>query len=227
MRRRAVEGWSVHNYRPLADLVYEDLRNAIFEGRLKAGQRILQEELAQSLGVSRTPIRDALQRLEAEGFVDVTAGKGLVVRRFRIEDIKDTYMVRGLLEPKAIEMAVSRMTDEQIEALERLQSDMERLVKEEGSQDELLDANRRFHGLIFEACGSKRLESTIQSLRRSYPRYGFSVFISHADQSLREHREIIDAIRARDVERAVEAHTRHLKTSFDALTEYFSRVIPE
>ncbi|MEW6227207.1 MAG: GntR family transcriptional regulator [Bacillota bacterium] len=222
-----MEGWSAQKYRPLADLVYDDLRNAILEGRLRPGQRVFQEELAQTLGVSRTPIRDALQRLEAEGFVDVTAGKGLVVRRFRLEDIKDTYMVRGLLEPKAIEMAVSRITDEQIKALERLQSDMERLVKEEGSQDELLDANRRFHGLIFEACGSKRLESIIQSLRSSYPRYGFSIFIDHADQSLREHREIVDAIRARDVERAVAAHTGHLRTSFEALTEYFSRVIPE
>lgn len=219
-----MQTWSAHNFRPLADLVYEDLRNAIFEGRLKPGQRILQEELAGSLGVSRTPIREALQKLEAEGFVDVKAGKGLIVRRFQVEDIKDTYMVRGLLEPKAIELAVSRITDDQIAALEELQSRIEQLV-DRGSQDELVDLNRRFHSLIFEACGSKRLSSTIQALRNSYPRYGFSIFISHAEQSLREHREILDAIRARDTERAVAAHTEHLRTSYDALTAYFSKVV--
>jgi DNA-binding GntR family transcriptional regulator len=221
-----VDDLSVKNYRPLAELVFEELRKAIFEGRLEPGERLRQEELARMLGVSRTPVREALQRLENEGLVANHSRKGFVVRRFRLEDVQETCMVRRLLEPKAVELAVANITEAELEEAERIQGTMERLA-EEGPYDELPALNMKFHHTIFKACRNERLFSVIRSLWDLYPRFGFSVFKVHSRRSFQEHRAILKAIREGDAELAAELSARHLENSVQALTEHLSTLSGE
>jgi len=222
----SVNNLSVKNYKPLTELVLEELRKAIFEGRLEPGERLRQQELARMLGVSRTPVREALQKLENEGLVANHSRKGFVVRRFRLEDIRETLVVRRLLEPKAVELAVPNITEADLEEAERIQRTMERLA-EEGPYDELPALNREFHHLIFKACGNERLFNLIKSLWDSYPRCGFSVFKAHSGRSFEEHRAILKAIRERNAELAAELSAEHLENSVQALIEHFSTLTDE
>src|SRR5690349_23549507 len=122
------------------------LEEAILEGDLKPGQRLRAEALAQRFGTSRTPIREALLQLEAQGLVDVEPNRGAVVRAFDRDDLLDLYELRALLEPKAAALAAQRITEADVDRLEDL-----------CEADDLIVANEAFHRIILEAAGSPRL----------------------------------------------------------------------
>ena len=129
-----------------APRVRDLLEEAILEGDLKPGERLRAEALAQRFGTSRTPVREALLQLEAQGLVDVEPNRGAVVRSFDRDDLFDLYQLRALLEPRAAALATPRVSEQDIEALDAL-----------CEAEDHMAANEAFHRIILEAAGSHAL----------------------------------------------------------------------
>ena len=121
---------NLDNYKPLRDVVFENLRTAILDGNLKAGQRLMEVQLAEQLGVSRTPIREAIRKLELEGLVVMLPRKGAYVANMSFKDLIDVLEVRASLEGLAGSLAAERRRDEDIEELEKLSKEFEQCVRE-------------------------------------------------------------------------------------------------
>jgi DNA-binding GntR family transcriptional regulator len=190
--------------------VRDQLQHAILEGVLQPGERLRAEALAQRFGTSRTPVREALLQLEAQGLVEVEPNRGAVVRAFDRDDLLDLYELRALLEPHAAALAARRIAPEDIEALERL-----------CDADDLIVANEDFHRIILEAAGSPRL-STAMRAASGIPRAFRSVFWHDERQraeSLMCHRRLVDAFQARDPQLAEAVMRMHILGAIAFLEE--------
>src|ERR1700759_3243287 len=136
--------------------VREQLQHAILEGVLKPGERLRAEHLAQRYGTSRTPVREALLQLEAQGLVEVEPNRGAVVKAFDAADLLDLYEVRALLEPAAAARAAPRISAEQL-------AELHALCDDQAPVDEQIAANERFHRIIADAAGSPRLSTAMRA----------------------------------------------------------------
>jgi DNA-binding GntR family transcriptional regulator len=185
--------------------VRDELQHAILEGVLQPGERLRAEALAQRFGTSRTPVREALLQLEAQGLVEVEPNRGAVVRAFDAADLLDLYELRALLEPAAAARAATRIEDEQIEQLTELTDD-------DASPERQMAANEQFHRIIVEAAGSPRLTAAMRAAS-GIPR-AFRSSFWHDDgqraESLMCHRRLIDAFSARDAQLAEAVMRMHI-----------------
>ncbi len=187
----------------LADTAYDQLRSAILRGELPHGERLAEEEIAENLGISRTPVREALRRLAAEGLVDVAPNRGASVARWESTDLQEIFDLRAMLESYATKRATPRRTPEVIDELTGICDEMESVFARSSngrSLQSLATANRRFHRIIMEAAESPRLLSMIDSLTHvPVVMQTFTQYSQHALQrSLHHHREIVDAMTAGD-----------------------------
>jgi DNA-binding GntR family transcriptional regulator len=181
--------------------VRDQLQHAILEGVLQPGERLRAEALAQRFGTSRTPIREALLQLEAQGLVEVEPNRGAVVRAFDRDDLLDLYEVRALLEPRAAALATHRISEADIAELEALCDD-----------DDLIVANEVFHRIILEAAGSPRLVTAMRAAS-GIPRSFRSVFWHderQREESLMCHRRLVAAFKARDAALAEAVMRMHI-----------------
>src|SRR4029079_17503775 len=147
--------------RSRADFVYESLRDAISDGRIAGGERVREEEVARNLGVSRTPVRVALQRLQQRGILVHGPGRGLVVAQLGHEQVVELYAMREILEGSAARFAAQHATAGEIATLYQLQ---EELRTAEGDDMLHITLNRRFHQAIYEAAHNRYLMQTLESL---------------------------------------------------------------
>lgn len=184
-----------------SDRAYEELRRAILHGEFEMGARLGEVELASFLNISRTPIREALRRLAADGLVELESNRGARVASWTAEDIDETFVLRALLESHGASLAAERIDNAEIETLEALCEEMEQLVGErEGpGLDRLNEANREFHNRILAASGSARLPALVSSVvqmpiaLRTFRRYSEEAM----RRSSNHHRELVAAFRAR------------------------------
>ena len=187
--------------------VRDELQHAILEGVLKPGERLRAEALAQRFGTSRTPIREALLQLEAQGLVEVEPNRGAVVRAFDRDDLLDLYDVRALLEPAAAARAATRISEADIGRLQEL---CERA--EHATVDEQIAYNEDFHRIIVEAAQSPRLTVAMRAAS-GIPRAFRSRFWDSEDQraeSLLCHRRLVSAFRVRDAQLAEAVMRMHI-----------------
>lgn len=204
-----------------ADFVYQSLRNAIWEGRFARGERIREEDLAKSLGVSRTPVREALQRLQQRGLLVSSPARGLAVAQLSNKQIFDLYAMREILEGSAARFAARHATDAEIELLYRLQKQL----SVEGHEPlALVNLNRRFHQHIYEATHNEYLLSALEGLSDSTALLHNLMFRmpSRRGQSDAEHLEIVQAIEKRDAEQAEQAARRHIQQARTTRMDYFA-----
>lgn len=197
----------VIKHRTLDSFVVEELRERIVTGALPAGAKIDQQALAEELGVSRMPVREALRRLSAEGFVVLISHRGAVVAQLSPEEIIEIYEMRGVLQGLASRLAVPHYSDEDIEEIERILEAMDR-TKNVGKWIEL---NLAFHQRIESPSSAHHVLNLIERLtQQCAPYMQISVHYLHAEESAVElHHAIRDACVARDpeaVEQAVRAH---------------------
>ena len=198
--------------KPLRDKIVSSIRDAIIEGRIKAGERLMEPDVAKNLGVSRTPLREAFLQLESEGFVKVTPRRGAVVSELSEKDAEETYVIKSALEGLAARMAVNNITPETIQQLRALNAEMEKKASsKEKDHRAILDLNAKYHYLMNKASGNEKLCHMISILRKQTLRYNYIYLtvLSHIDQSIEEHRAIIEALEKRDqklVEKLVFAH---------------------
>ncbi len=196
----------------------ELIRQAIVDGRLPPGRRLKEEELARELGISRTPVREALLVLQAEGLVDAAPNRGATVRAHTAEDLDDLYQLRALLEGYAARRAAVRMTDETAALLwgscERFEA-----VAERGEVRDLVRENLFFHGTIHDAAGSARLAAMVRKVIELPLVYRSYVWYSPEQRhlSVHYHRQIARALEMRDAERAELLMKEHVFEARDLL----------
>lgn len=199
-----------------ADSAYQHIRNAIVTGALPPGETLKETVLARDIGVSRTPVREALSRLGQEGLVEMERYRKARVATFSIEDAAEIFNLRGILEGHGAGRAATRISPDQIAELERIEDEMEAAFRDLGWHRhlEVFDTlNMRFHALIAQVADSPRLERILAS-SLELPASIFNHYSESHDQRTlrthRQHREIIDALKAGDAGWADAAMRGHL-----------------
>jgi DNA-binding GntR family transcriptional regulator len=199
---------TVARTRSRADFVYETLRDAISDGRIPGGGRVREEEVARNLGVSRTPVREALQRLQQRGLLVLGPGRGLVVAQLGHDEVVELYAMREILEGSAARFAAMHATNEEVAKLHELQKQMGT-----ADGDAHVTLNRCFHQAIYEAAHNRYLMQTLESLHDSLALLRSATMrLPHRQRdSHEERRRIIAAIEKRDPVRAEEAAREHIR----------------
>jgi len=201
----------------LPQRAYEWIKDAILEGRLKEGEPLSENRLAQEISISRTPIREALRNLEQDGFVRMVPGKGAFVAGISMEDVKEIYDIRILLEPLAARTAADRIPPEALDAAAR---DWEALRErhrrgEALTWEEVSLQDRRLHGMIIEHSANRRLRQILFMLHAQIERFQLLSARSLADaaNSIAQHLEILDCLRRRDRDEIQALLTEHIRSS--------------
>lgn len=193
-------------YSSKSDIVCAILRELIISGELSGAEPLRQRELAARFGVSQTPVREALRRLESEGLVVNDPHRGSTVAHSRNGLVQDNSQIRAVLEPLGARLAAAAITEDQLKRLQALNDQMVALSTRD--DDRYSGLNREFHFTIYEAAASPMLLSMMRLLWQAMPQ-GPKVTRPHAD-SAAQHQELVDALAARDAERAAEITQRHI-----------------
>lgn len=211
-----------NDYLPLRDVVYQTLRNAILKGELKPGERLMEMKLASKLGVSRTPIREAIRMLEQEGLAITIPRRGAQVAQMTQKDMDDVYDIRRSLEKLALTYISGKLEPGQVASMRYAQRVFEEAVAD-GDHAEIEQKDWEFHSTIFEATGNYRLLSIMNTLQEQLSRYRWA-YLQHNNQLqklIEEHRKIVDALEKGVMEECVEATMAHL----DSQEEIIKNVI--
>ena len=204
----------------IRDSVFSILRNAILDRKLEPGQRLVERNIAEQLGISRTPVREAIRKLELERLVTHIPRKGVVVTGFTKADIVEILLIRASLEALICSIAASKITSRE---LERLESLVRRILDEHGKgnvkKSNLL--NDKFHETIYRAADSPRLYEIIDTLREYISTFTQVAYSKpgRPEEARKEHDEIVDALRCHDSLRADTAAKRHVENSSKAFLE--------
>lgn len=198
----------------LTSLIFDKIREDILNDRYSSGEKIVEAKLAEELGVSRTPVREALKQLELDGLVENIPNRGVIVKGISIQDIHDIYTIRMAIEGIAAQWATERMDDEELAELKEVYELME-FYTFKNDVGKIFELNTRFHEIIYMATKSRYLEHVlkdfqlfIQSTRNKSLRSEGRI-----DTALTEHKEILDAFLDRDVDRAINKVTVHIRNS--------------
>lgn len=204
----------------LAEEVAAYLRDEILSGRLRSGERIDQDGVAEQLGVSRLPVREALISLDREGLVQTIPRKGTYVSRVDRADILDHYLIFGQVAGLAAARAVARMDDQELEALQDLHDRM--MAADSLAEQQRM--NHEFHRIINRAAGSQRIVSMMQLLGRSLPMPYQDFPAEWLEEANRQHQDIVEAFRRRDTLATQRAMEQHINASARHAIEVLERL---
>jgi DNA-binding GntR family transcriptional regulator len=196
--------------------VYQALRTVILEGRLAGGERLIQDELATKFGTSRIPVRDALKKLEGDGLVTLDGRGSYIVNSFGVEDLKEIYDLRALLEPYATARAVAKLSASDLIELENLVEDMVQAVQIRDIE-RYMHLNLIFHTRIYEACQERRMFHIIKGLWSGFPIFTPVSVPGQLERSIVEHQAVLTALKERNVDAAKEAMRTHIQNACDLL----------
>lgn len=202
----------------LREEVYEKLKDDIRHGKLLPGEPISGNQLSEELGVSRTPVREALQRLNQEGLVRNVPGQGVTVAAPSIEEVLNTIHVRLILEPELARLAAGKISDRDLERLQDAVGRMERAVRE-GEPELWLEADTRFHEILSEACPNELLGQMALQMRNRINNMTADIQSSsdRVGECTHEHREVVEAIRDGRGDDAAEVARSHLENLRESL----------
>jgi len=205
-----------HDRRKVTDWVYEELKSAIVDLRLAPGDPLREATLADQLGVSKTPIREALTRLEQEGLVETTSFKGAVVTGYSRQDLLEIYELRELLENAAARTAAESMADADRDRLDRICRESRKLKKNHDAAG-LAALISAFDDMLFEQVRNSRIRALIENLRAHLTRIGHltAEIPGRIEASVDEHEKIVQAIAARDPELAERQMREHIRSVRD------------
>lgn len=200
------------DFLPLRDEVFNTLRERILMGNLKPGERLMEIHLADQLGVSRTPIREAIRMLELDGLVKMIPRKGAQVASISREDLNDVLEVRKALDALAVKLACERISDDETVKLKQAEEHFEKMLKT-GDATAVAQADVAFHDVIHAASKNKRLKAMISNLAERIYRYRFEYIKNQSDGGknlVTEHQNIMHFIEEKNVEEAVRAIELHI-----------------
>ncbi|GBG58190.1 GntR family transcriptional regulator [Sporomusaceae bacterium FL31] len=206
------------SYQPLREVVCETLRDSIRNGVLQPGERLMEIQLAEELGVSRTPVREAIRKLELEGYVIMLPRRGTYVANLSIKDINEVFEIRTALDVLATGLAAERITEEELEQLERLLVQIGEYI-EQNDMEKIVEIDTQFHDILYRASRNDRLVGIINNLREQLTRFR-SISMSYPGRlkkTLEEHSRMVEAIAQRDVELAQRLAVEHMENSEQTL----------
>jgi len=206
------------SYQPLREVVCETLRTAIIEGILKPGERLMEIQVSEELGVSRTPVREAIRKLELEGFVVMIPRRGTYVSDLSIKDINEVFEVRTALDVLAAGLAAERITDQELEQMERLLVELGEYIEQDNMQ-KIVEADSAFHDLLYSASRNVRLVGIINNLREQLTRFR-SLSMSYPGrlkQMLGEHTRMVESLGLRNVTLAKRLAGEHMANAEQTL----------
>jgi DNA-binding GntR family transcriptional regulator len=214
----------MNEYLPLRDVVFKTLREAILRGELKPGERLMELQLASKLGVSRTPIREAIRMLEQEGLAVTIPRRGAEVARMTLKDMEDVLEIREALDELAVQVACTRITQEQLDRLRKVKEEFE-LCTRGSDVKKIAQADVAFHDVIYEATGNPKLVSMLSNLREQIYRYRVEYLKDSRNYPvlIREHETILEALRLRDKEQATAAMQEHVANQAAAVKEIIQK----
>jgi DNA-binding GntR family transcriptional regulator len=201
----------VNDYLPLRDVVFNTLRQAILRGEMEPGERLMEIQLAQKLGVSRTPIREAIRKLELEGLVVMIPRKGAEVAHITEKDMKDVLEVRSTLEELAVKVACKNVTDEKIAELKAANKVFESAIVSKDVVN-IVEADVKFHDIIYAMTDNARLIQIINNLREQMYRYRLEYVKDARTHSIliSEHNDIIRQMHDKNIEAAKNVVRQHI-----------------
>ena len=196
---------------PLRDVVFNTLRQAILTGELKPGERLMEIHLANKLGVSRTPIREAIRKLELEGLVVMIPRKGAEVAKITVRDLKDALEVRMAIDSLSVKLACERLDEDDKTEIKQACVAFREAVKS-GNVQAIVEGDERFHNTIYRASKNQKLITIAMNLREQVYRYRFEYVkdFSYHENLIREHDQITEAILKGDVETAQKIMKEHI-----------------
>ena len=202
-------------------VVYEKLRQAIIKGTLKPGQKLVMASLARDFKISETPIREAIRRLESDGYVTFTPHAGAVVTKINDQELSEIYLIRISLEGLATRLAVPFISPNDIIWLKKKNQEMKTAI-ERGRYEKLARLNKAFHLRIYRAAPFSRLYKMIADLWDAFERWPsiFSFVPTRAETAIREHEQIIEALQTADIDKADTLMKEQKKKSLEALQSY-------
>ena len=215
---------NMNEYLPLRDVVFNTLRKAILRGELKPGERLMEIQLANKLGVSRTPIREAIRKLELEGLVLMIPRKGAEVAQITEKNMQDVLEVRKALEELSVQLACERITPEQVEEMKMAAEDFRKVLKS-GDVTKIAEADVQFHDIIFAATNNQRLITLLNNLREQMYRFRVE-YLKQKEcypQLLEEHDKLIALISGGEVEEACELIGRHIDNQASTVSDVIRR----
>lgn len=214
----------IRNYKPLGEVVFEYLRESILNGTLRPGERLMEISLAEQMGVSRTPVREAIRKLEKEKFVEMIPRKGAYVADLTAKDILDVLEMRIILEGFAAALAAERMTEDELADLISSYDKFEEAVKEE-NRSYMLEMDNEFHNHIFKATKNNKLIEIVKDLHDQFQRFRLIYFNEFDNYSELQtwHERILKAIKERNASDAREAAEQHVQLIMDIVVNWKER----
>ncbi|MBQ9251847.1 MAG: GntR family transcriptional regulator [Clostridia bacterium] len=202
--------------RPIREIAYEVLKKAIITGEIPAGERIVETDYADRLHISRTPLREALRKLERDGLVEYVMRRGVVVRAFTIEDVREIYTIRNALEMLTLPSIIENATAEDIASLREKLAEMDRL-QEKDDVEGLSPLAREFHWQLTSISQQKRILRVIEGQDEYIRR--FSAMSIHRESrrpaAHQEHHLLVDYVEAKDLDNFTELTRKHIERSME------------
>ena len=201
--------------------VFDKIRSDILNGKYKRGEELVESAIGKELGISRTPVREAIRQLELEGLVQLVPNKGAFVTGISEKDVRDIYLIRARLEGLAARMAAKNITPELLEAMEETFVLSEYHAKKE-HYEQVCEMDSKFHKLLYKASGSRILEHTLTDFHQYVQRVRMASIMQkrRMEKSNDEHDAILTAIREHDEEKAELVATRHISNTVENLKNY-------
>ena len=210
---------NMDEYLPLRDVVFKTLRQAILKGELEPGERLMEIQLAERLGVSRTPIREAIRKLELEGLVLMIPRKGAEVAKISESNLRDVLEVRRSLEELAIDLACQRITAEELESLNKAEVDFKAAIGN-GDAMQIAQTDEQFHEIIYNSTKNQKLVQILNNLREQMYRYRVECIKRKESHPIliAEHEEIIRRIENKEKKEAADIVCRHIDNQAEVVT---------
>ena len=216
--KEELNSMKINEYLPLRDIVFQTLRKAILTGELEPGERLMETQLGEKLGVSRTPIREAIRKLELEGLVIMVPRKGAQVAQFTEKDIKDVLEVRAALEALAAKLACRRMDERSFLKLQLIITEYD-YASRDNDLEVMIEKDIEFHETIFNATNNDKLSQFFSNMREQVDRYRIAYLknAEHSNNVIEEHLAILDALKNRDEELASDLATKHIQIQCESI----------
>jgi len=210
-------------FEPIVNIIAEKIKKEIVYGKIKHGSKLSTRKISEELNVSRTPVREAIRRLESEGLIELLPRRGFVVKEYSLDEIKEIYQVRKILESEAIRCACENISIKELKIIEDISRKLNQELKNQPSEIfKIQEINKKFHFSIYSICGNKTLCNIIENLW--YKSFGLLITIFSAPHRRNEipieHQAIIDALKTRKPEEAVKALQEHIKETETILISY-------
>ena len=203
---------------PLRDVVFHTLRDAILKGELKLGERLMEMHLAEKLGVSRTPIREAIRMLEQEGLAITIPRKGAQVAGMTEKDLEDVLEIRDALDELSVSKACEKINENSYRELEKAMEDFEVAVKEDDVR-KIVEMDEHFHDVIYKITDNPKLENIVSNLREQMYRYRYEYVKDNADYDklVSEHARILEGLKRKDKDYVKQIMHIHLENQMEGV----------